>query len=102
MTRAVQVGIVIGSDSDLDTMLEAVKVLDALGVGSEVFVASAHRTPHREAPGEETKPPLAPGCARSPRELATLVAFVAENRRRTDRVELQTATSKTNQARRHL
>jgi 5-(carboxyamino)imidazole ribonucleotide mutase len=41
------VGIVIGSDSDLDTMLEAVKVLDALEVGSEVVVASAHRTPHR-------------------------------------------------------
>ena len=41
------VGIVLGSDSDLDTMLEAVKVLDALGVGSEVVVASAHRTPQR-------------------------------------------------------
>src|SRR4029453_6826767 len=40
------VGIVIGSDSDLDTMLEAVKVLDALEVGSEGVVASAHRTPH--------------------------------------------------------
>ena len=47
MTNPVVVGIVIGSDSDLDTMLEAVKVLDALGVGSEVVVASAHRTPHR-------------------------------------------------------
>jgi 5-(carboxyamino)imidazole ribonucleotide mutase len=43
----VQVGIVLGSDSDLDTMLETVKVLDALGVGSEVVVASAHRTPQR-------------------------------------------------------
>jgi 5-(carboxyamino)imidazole ribonucleotide mutase len=43
----VQVGIVLGSDSDLDTMLETVKVLDALGVGSEVVVASAHRTPRR-------------------------------------------------------
>jgi 5-(carboxyamino)imidazole ribonucleotide mutase len=41
------VGIVLGSDSDLDTMLETVKVLDALGIGSEVVVASAHRTPHR-------------------------------------------------------
>jgi 5-(carboxyamino)imidazole ribonucleotide mutase len=28
-------------------MLETVKVLDALGVGSEVVVASAHRTPQR-------------------------------------------------------
>jgi 5-(carboxyamino)imidazole ribonucleotide mutase len=41
------VGIVLGSDSDLETMLEAVKVLDALGIGSEVVVASAHRTPRR-------------------------------------------------------
>ena len=47
MTNPVVVGIVIGSDSDLDTMLETVKVLDTLGVGSEVVVASAHRTPHR-------------------------------------------------------
>jgi 5-(carboxyamino)imidazole ribonucleotide mutase len=42
-----RVGIVLGSDSDLDVMLEAVKVLDALEVGSEVVVASAHRTPDR-------------------------------------------------------
>jgi 5-(carboxyamino)imidazole ribonucleotide mutase len=41
------VGIVLGSDSDLETMLETVKVLDALGIGSEVVVASAHRTPRR-------------------------------------------------------
>jgi phosphoribosylaminoimidazole carboxylase PurE protein len=45
--RRVRVGIVLGSDSDLDVMLEAVKVLDALEVGSEVVVASAHRTPAR-------------------------------------------------------
>ena len=47
MSTAVRVGIVLGSDSDLEVMLEAVKVLDALGVGSEVVVASAHRTPRR-------------------------------------------------------
>lgn len=47
MTGPVRVGIVLGSDSDLEVMLEAVKVLDALGVGSEVVVASAHRTPER-------------------------------------------------------
>jgi 5-(carboxyamino)imidazole ribonucleotide mutase len=41
------VGIVIGSDSDLDTMLQTVEVLDTLGIGSEMVVASAHRTPHR-------------------------------------------------------
>lgn len=47
MASTVRVGIVLGSDSDLEVMLEAVKVLDALGVGSEVVVASAHRTPRR-------------------------------------------------------
>ena len=47
MTGPVRVGIVLGSDSDLEVMLEAVKVLDALEVGSEVVVASAHRTPAR-------------------------------------------------------
>ena len=47
MTNAVRVGIVLGSDSDLDVMLETVKVLDALGVDSEVVVASAHRTPRK-------------------------------------------------------
>jgi phosphoribosylaminoimidazole carboxylase PurE protein len=45
--RPVRVGIVLGSDSDLDVMLETVRVLDALEVGSEVVVASAHRTPKR-------------------------------------------------------
>ena len=45
--RPVKVGIVLGSDSDLDVMLDAVKVLDALEIGSEVVVASAHRTPQR-------------------------------------------------------
>lgn len=47
MTAPVRVGIVLGSDSDLEVMMEAVKVLDALGIGHEVVVASAHRTPQR-------------------------------------------------------
>jgi phosphoribosylaminoimidazole carboxylase PurE protein len=47
MTNPIRVGIVLGSDSDLEVMLEAVKVLDALEVGSEVVVASAHRTPKK-------------------------------------------------------
>lgn len=47
MSRSPVVGIVIGSDSDLDTMLQTVEVLDTLGIGSEMVVASAHRTPHR-------------------------------------------------------
>jgi 5-(carboxyamino)imidazole ribonucleotide mutase len=41
------VGIVLGSDSDLEVMLEAVNVLDRLEIGSEVVVASAHRTPEK-------------------------------------------------------
>lgn len=47
MERPVRVGIVLGSDSDLDVMMDAVRVLDELEVGSEVVVASAHRTPER-------------------------------------------------------
>jgi phosphoribosylaminoimidazole carboxylase PurE protein len=39
------VGIIMGSDSDLDIMSGAAKVLDEFGVGNEVRVLSAHRTP---------------------------------------------------------
>ncbi len=41
------VGIVLGSDSDLEVLLDAVKVLDQLQIPHEVVVASAHRTPER-------------------------------------------------------
>ena len=47
MSHPTRVGIVLGSDSDLEIMLETVKVLDLLEVGSEVVVASAHRTPKK-------------------------------------------------------
>jgi 5-(carboxyamino)imidazole ribonucleotide mutase len=40
-----QVGIVMGSDSDLETMLPAAEALEELGVPHEVRVVSAHRTP---------------------------------------------------------
>ena len=40
-----QVGIIIGSDSDLPVMKDAATVLEELGIGSEVHVLSAHRTP---------------------------------------------------------
>lgn len=40
-----QVGIVMGSDSDYPQMEAAVKTLRDFGVGCEVRVASAHRTP---------------------------------------------------------
>ena len=42
-----QVGIVMGSDSDLNVMKEAVKVLRQFGIESELIVASAHRTPYK-------------------------------------------------------
>jgi 5-(carboxyamino)imidazole ribonucleotide mutase len=41
------VGIVMGSDSDMDTMRKAGDVLDRFGVEYEIEVMSAHRKPHR-------------------------------------------------------
>jgi len=43
----VQVGIIMGSQSDWPTMQEAAVVLDQLGVTYEVKIVSAHRTPDR-------------------------------------------------------
>jgi len=40
-----RVAIVMGSKSDLDTMSAAMGQLDAFGIGYEVYVLSAHRTP---------------------------------------------------------
>lgn len=40
------VGIIMGSDSDLETMREAAKVLDEFGIAYEIRIASAHRTPN--------------------------------------------------------
>ncbi|RED98829.1 5-(carboxyamino)imidazole ribonucleotide mutase [Marinoscillum furvescens] len=42
-----QVGIIMGSQSDLPVMSEAAEILEELGVTVEVTVVSAHRTPHR-------------------------------------------------------
>ena len=39
------VAILMGSDSDLDTMKACIDTLDTLGIGREVNVLSAHRTP---------------------------------------------------------
>ena len=39
------VGVVMGSDSDLPVMQAAIDVLTDLGIGHEVRVTSAHRTP---------------------------------------------------------
>lgn len=42
-----EIGIIMGSDSDLAVMKEAALVLDELGVEYELTVVSAHRTPLR-------------------------------------------------------
>jgi 5-(carboxyamino)imidazole ribonucleotide mutase len=43
------VGIVMGSDSDLGVMSEVAKTLDEFGVGYEMRIISAHRTPETAA-----------------------------------------------------
>lgn len=51
------VGIIMGSDSDLDVMSEAAKIFDEFNVPHEIRIVSAHRTPDvmekyaAEAPG---------------------------------------------------
>ena len=42
-----QVGIIMGSDSDLNVMQEAAKVLEEFDVPYEITIVSAHRTPDR-------------------------------------------------------
>ncbi|OUL22858.1 5-(carboxyamino)imidazole ribonucleotide mutase [Nostoc sp. RF31YmG] len=41
------VGIIMGSDSDLPTMKDAIAVCDEFGIEREVAIVSAHRTPER-------------------------------------------------------
>jgi len=42
-----RVGILMGSDSDLEVMREAEKRLDYFGIPYETRILSAHRTPHK-------------------------------------------------------
>jgi 5-(carboxyamino)imidazole ribonucleotide mutase len=42
-----QIGIIMGSDSDLPTMKEAIAVCEEFGIECEVAIVSAHRTPGR-------------------------------------------------------
>jgi len=42
-----EVAIVVGSQSDLPAVEEAQRILERLGIGHEVHVMSAHRTPDR-------------------------------------------------------
>jgi phosphoribosylaminoimidazole carboxylase PurE protein len=61
VTAAATIGVLMGSDSDLPTMAETVKILEGYGIGTEVRVLSAHRTPEeatryaREAEGRGIK-----------------------------------------------
>ena len=43
----VLVSIVMGSDSDLPTMQQAAEMLDKFGIGYEIDIVSAHRTPEK-------------------------------------------------------
>jgi phosphoribosylaminoimidazole carboxylase PurE protein len=47
MAKTSPIGILVGSDSDLGEMRNATATLDELGIGYDVRVASAHRTPAR-------------------------------------------------------
>jgi phosphoribosylamine--glycine ligase len=48
-SRSPEVGIVMGSDSDLDIMEETAKILEKFDIPFEMTVASAHRSPLRAA-----------------------------------------------------
>ena len=43
----IQVGVVMGSNSDWDIMHESVKILEQFNVQYEKLILSAHRTPER-------------------------------------------------------
>lgn len=45
--EAPEVGIIMGSDSDLPVMQKAAEILKELGVSYEITIVSAHRTPKR-------------------------------------------------------
>ena len=45
--KKILVSVVMGSDSDLPVMTEAAKILDEFGIGYELVLTSAHRTPKR-------------------------------------------------------
>ncbi len=47
--KKARVGILMGSDSDLDVMREAEKRLDSFGITYETRIMSAHRTPTKAA-----------------------------------------------------
>lgn len=49
VSRSPQVGIVMGSDSDLEVMRETASILETFDIPFEMTIASAHRSPKRTA-----------------------------------------------------
>jgi 5-(carboxyamino)imidazole ribonucleotide mutase len=47
--KNIEVGIIMGSDSDLPIMEDAVSIFKEFGIGYEVKILSAHRTPNQHA-----------------------------------------------------
>jgi len=78
-----QIGIIMGSKSDLPVMSEAAEILEELDVSFEVTIVSAHRTPHRmvkyaeEARGRGIKAIIAGagGAAHLPGMVASLTSL---------------------------
>ena len=52
--KPVEVGIIMGSDSDLPTMMDAIAICEDFGIAHEVAIVSAHRTPNRMVTYAET------------------------------------------------
>lgn len=48
------VGIIMGSDSDMPIMEDAIKILNEFNIGHEVKILSAHRTPEQHAEYSKT------------------------------------------------
>jgi 5-(carboxyamino)imidazole ribonucleotide mutase len=48
-SNKIEIGIIMGSDSDLPIMEEAIKIIKEFEIGFEVKVLSAHRTPNQHA-----------------------------------------------------
>jgi 5-(carboxyamino)imidazole ribonucleotide mutase len=83
LTPTPRVGVVMGSQSDWETMRHAAEALEALGVAHEVRIVSAHRTPERlfryareaEGRGLELIIAGAGGAAHLPGMLASLTVL---------------------------
>src|SRR3954462_10280711 len=83
MAGPAPVAIIMGSQSDWATMKHAAETLDALGVGYESRIVSAHRTPERlyafstgaKAAGGKVGTAGAGGAARPPGRTASMTTL---------------------------